>query len=241
MKFEPAVKTIKPKPVNPQKPGRQPAYTIAGECFFSKKALGARVVWIAEKNKYDKLKGEEGVFLRDFLNLHPNATQKIGCGVAFISVAPNTRTIDSWTLIITRTDGATVDFSYRECLWPKNGKLKAIDAFRDEIFDQCQGFIRTHIAVHGNPTNSKLVTHHDPSFNNLLKSFVNDLPLLIELEDLETYEPGYTETSCGESALVDRSIAEAWRAYHRMHARLHAVTEEEHKKINREMAMLEGR
>ncbi len=233
MEFKPRPVFDKPKPISaPTKRSQKPLYVINGEQFFTKDALKKRVVWIAEKNKYGKVEDVDQPFMKAFVRLHREADNKIGVGVDYISVVPNARKYDSWSFVITRVDGTSIDFSYIACLEPKNHKLEAIKAFRDEVTDQRADFIRKYTEAHGNHTGERLIAHHDPSFMSLVEAFVRELPLLIEFEDLETYEPDTTESSCGMSALVNRDIAEAWKAFHLERARFRAVTQREHDEIH---------
>ncbi|HGW4869696.1 TPA: DCL family protein [Pseudomonas aeruginosa] len=57
----------------------------------------------------DRVKADDAVILRAALEHHPNATEKIGCGIADFSV----RTADFGTKCfwVNRTDGTTEKFS----------------------------------------------------------------------------------------------------------------------------------
>jgi uncharacterized protein DUF3223 len=63
----------------------------------------------------DKVSAADEQVLRAALVLHPEAHDKIGCGITHFSV----RTADFGTKCfwINRTDGSTENFSYRACIY----------------------------------------------------------------------------------------------------------------------------
>ena len=62
----------------------------------------------------DKVSADDAVVLKAALERHPEAAEKIGCGIASFSV----RTADFGTKCfwVNRTDGTTEKFSYASCI-----------------------------------------------------------------------------------------------------------------------------
>ena len=61
----------------------------------------------------DKVSEEDAKILKDLLAMHPEADEKIGCGIESFSV----RTADYNTRCfwVNRIDGSTVKFSFKAC------------------------------------------------------------------------------------------------------------------------------
>lgn len=62
-------------------------------------------------------------FLRDLISIHPEAEQKIGCGIAGFTtqVDPIWRTTRHFVII--RTDGSMTDFSFHTCIAGNNLRI----------------------------------------------------------------------------------------------------------------------
>src|ERR1044072_802401 len=77
------------------------------------------------------IRGLDADELTALLGLHPHCEQKVGSGVAGYGV-----TLDPWKkpcFLVYRTDGASTDFSYRECISPKPLRRKFIGALRSLV------------------------------------------------------------------------------------------------------------
>lgn len=87
------------------------------------------------------LPGDE-MFLRDLVAIHPEAEQKIGCGISGFTtrVDPIWRTTRHFVII--RTDGSTTDFSFHTCIDGSNHRKDVLQALRHAISDQVVNFER---------------------------------------------------------------------------------------------------
>lgn len=85
------------------------------------------------------LPGDE-MFLRDLVALHPEAEQKIGCGISGFTtqVDPIWRTTRHFAII--RTDGSTTDFSFHTCIDGANHRKDVLQALRHAVSDQVVTF-----------------------------------------------------------------------------------------------------
>lgn len=157
-----------------------------------------------------KLRGQRGL-------------EKIGCGVHRIWVDNNK--FGGRGFFLERTDGSTTEFSYPKCFSghtrraKKPQHLKDIEAacrtaiLKDKPFKEDEGY-----HVH----------HKEIPFKNLVAGFLKEHifdPLDIEID-------GYQDM-VEIKKFKDPALAEAFRDYHRRHARIEVITIEEHKSRHR--------
>lgn len=119
---------------------QKPIFTLGGITFDAKTQVGNYVKQLLADAKLNaSLSGEKYAVMRDLLNWHPEAQQKIGGGVAAIEVRPtpdfgkNTRGF--W---LVREDGSETDFSYRKCL---EGEL----SYRIKFLAACRFAVKDHV------------------------------------------------------------------------------------------------
>lgn len=119
----------------------RPTFTLGGMTFDAKTHLNNYVKQVLASSTPDlPLRGEELAVVRDLLEWHPEAEQKIGCGISTIEVrltpefGRNTRGF--W---LVRSDGSQTDFSYRKCL---DGQ----QSYRKKFLSACRFAVKDHIA-----------------------------------------------------------------------------------------------
>jgi hypothetical protein len=107
---------------------------IAGEVFRTQAAAKERIQAImarypngAAVDMFDL------AFLQELLERHPDAPNKIGCGVASIYVNRNPIYPSTRTFFLVRTDNSTTDFSYLECIRPTPHRKKVLRALRAAV------------------------------------------------------------------------------------------------------------
>lgn len=174
------------------------------------------------------LEGADLDLIRGLLDCHPDATAKIGCGIASIKV----RSIEygSPGFWITRIDGTGDDFSYRKALDGAPNRNTAIrQAMRHAIRHQVDEYRRAQFAAHADrdgmlrcpltglrvrPSGAH-VDHIEP-FADIALRFINGCggPNSIPLGS-SPHHPG--------PALADPIQLTAWTIYHRQQARLRVV------------------
>lgn len=87
-----------------------------GSTYFAKRG-DATAFFQAMLNRYDvgdKVSAADEDMLRAALAMHPNADEKIGCGVKHFSV--RSADFGSKCFWVNRTDGTTEKFSYSTCI-----------------------------------------------------------------------------------------------------------------------------
>src|SRR5687768_2379203 len=112
---------------------------VVGERRFSSKKLATEFVREI-LYRYDigqRVSEGDAGFLADLLQLHPQAPQKIGCGVRYFTVEQNEGSRGFW---LTRTDGSRTDWSFPSCLTPPTPESEARAGFRTAIRPQIAAF-----------------------------------------------------------------------------------------------------
>ena len=201
------------------------AITVGERRFPSKKQAGDFIREILYRYAIGaRVLSPDAEFLRDLLELHPEATQKIGVGVAFFRVQQNMGSRGFW---LYRVDGTSTDWSFLACLTPPSREAEARAAFRTAIRDQVAEF-RTNLElsglvcpITGEPLTSFNQIHidHEIPFEDLLARFLDD-------EEMELGRVAVVPTSDGstDTELLDHGLRGAWQRYHRERALLRAVS-----------------
>ncbi len=110
-------------------------YVLNGEFFKSKEAVKRKCREILYRKKVgEPVDTLDFPFLRDLLNHHDNASQKIGCGVVSMYTMMAEQKTQCFALV--RTDGSTTDFSFYSCLREKKHDEEAKKAMRNAILPQ---------------------------------------------------------------------------------------------------------
>jgi len=199
---------------------------LIGECrFASKKEAGDFIRSVLYQ--YDigqRVSEDDAEFLADLLQLHPEAPQKVGCGVRFFTVEQNEGSRGFW---LTRTDGSMTDWSFLSCLTPPTPETEARAGFRTAVRSQVSAFRDALDTAPGRlcPITNERLTEanvhidHDPSFEDLLDSFLRERGLALgEVAVLPTTD-GSTTTE-----LANDDLRTEWQSFHHRNARLRAVS-----------------
>ena len=120
-------------------------------------------------------------FLMKILLMHPNASEKIGCGVKDFFVGKGC----FW---LVRQDNSTTDFSYIKCLQGKHYPLQEFSmccraAVSEYVFyiklklyneQNVDGFIVCPISGQKVDFSNIHIDHHKPKFREIVRSFIKD-------------------------------------------------------------------
>jgi len=167
---------------------------------------------------------EDSTFLFDLIQLHPEAEQKIGGGIASFSVEQNDGSRGFW---LTRVDGSRTDWSFLACLAPPTSEQEALAGFRSAIRDQIEAFRVSALArsdlrcaVSDEALSAKNIhIDHDPPFQDLLLGFLTQRGMQLALVGVKPTTDGSTVTE-----LADDELRALWTEFHRTNAGLRAVT-----------------
>lgn len=221
------------------------SYTIAGETFGTQKDLVARVRAIIRGcRNMQRLDVLSQAFVLDLLERHPDADQKIGCGVDYLYVDENPKYPGerSRGFRLVRVDGASTDFSYWECLKPTPHRKKVLNAMRAKTEGDTLAFKNS--AFEGKstiicPDTGKPITfttshvdHVAPlTFPVLVDGFLSATGLIFD--DIKLRPSGDNQF---QDEFADESLAEEWRKYHADNAQLEVVSEWSNLSIRRRAA-----
>lgn len=177
-----------------------------------------------------QLEGDALAFISDLMLRHPNAEEKIGPGIAAITVVRVRQNRGFW---ITRTDGTEDNFSIKKCLdepapplvvkrLAAHGALrKAIDGqlkefraqfFRDEVDPRCEV---TDVPLRNDP--QAHVDHLEPRFVELADAFIETCG------GVEQFELVPADDRIGRQ-LADAQQVELWSRFHAARARLRVIS-----------------
>ncbi|MEZ4614736.1 MAG: DCL family protein [Caldilineaceae bacterium] len=214
--------------------GKRQAFIINGEKFATKKDLLTRVRQILHSYKDGQtLNMFDLAFIGDLLNNHPQAEQKIGCGISSIFVKQNPVFHGNRGFWIRREDGTQTDFSFMECLSPSSQKKKVLSAFRaavepftfafkQQFFDSladgiatCDytGQVLTFVGSH--------VDHKPPNtFEKIFSDFIDNEDLDIAKIELL----GGAQDNLIQDEIADPTIKDRWITFHNQQAELRVVS-----------------
>lgn len=210
------------------------SYTVAGEFFGTQKELVERVQSIirTSKNKVP-LDMIDSAFVMNLLERHPDAEQKIGCGVDYLYVNENPMYPGERNrgFYLVRTDGTHTDFSYRECLKPTPHKKKVFNAMRAAIESDTLAFKNAAFSkssVLTCPDTGKPITfagshvdHVAPlTFVFLVDNFMSLVGL--SFDDIALTPSGDNQF---QDKFADKQIEKAWQKYHAENAKLEVVSQ----------------
>jgi hypothetical protein len=201
---------------------------VVGAYRFATKAEATRFVseMLDGYSNGERVVGEDEQFLYDLLDLHPEAVEKIACGVSHFTRDRDLR--GGRCFWLWRTDGSKTDWSTRKALELKGPRSDLYDALRCEVEAQRNRFLRSQFAsgteVKCAITGQALteqdahVDHHDPGFGQIAREFMT-------AEAIGTLKSMPQLTSDGTRRyLVCRPLAERWQRFHEARAVLRLTT-----------------
>jgi hypothetical protein len=168
---------------------------------------------------------EDDDFLRDLVALHPDAENKVGCGIARFEVRQNLGNTDGFWII--RTDGSETDFSFMKCLYGASHEADVRSAMRYAIMEQMQAArdreFGSALSLVCPVTSAKItretahIDHESPTFVEIADEFAE------QQGGYERIETASTDGAIGRRLVSDDLLAE-WKAFHAGRARLRAVS-----------------
>ncbi len=201
---------------------------VIGHCRFSTKTE-ARAYVSDMLDRYvdgQRVDRADERFLRDLLDLHPEAVAKVGCGVSHFTREADDR--GGRCFWLWRNDGSRTDWSTAKALKLTGPMNDLHNALRCEVEAQRNAFLRSQFAgdavqacaITGEPLtpDTAHVDHHDPTFGRIVRDF-------LEREGLGTRLPLPELTDAGTRRyLADEALAARWQEHHRQHAVLRLTT-----------------
>jgi hypothetical protein len=200
--------------------------------LVSKAALRAKLSEVLNAHRVgDTLEGEEAKFVREMLNRHPRAEQKVGCGVRRLYVGEGFKR-GARCFWLERLDGSRTDFSFLKCLSAPTAYAVVCKAARQAILGQILAYKEEFFASarrRDEPARCALTQEpvaedychvdHVIPFDALLREF-------LRVEGLRAPEIEILGTGDGEQVkrFADEVLAQRWRTFHRDRAVLRVTT-----------------
>lgn len=164
--------------------------------------------------------GFDDAFLRDLIAIHPEAKQKIGCGISWFTsqIDPVWKTTRHF--VIVRNDGSSTDFSFHTCIDGSDHRKDVLHALRHAVSDQIVTYQRGMFAL-GIPivcpyTGEQLsasnchVDHSPPdTFMNLVSRWMKQI-------DIQYSNIRIVDNSDNQwvRAMADESLSSLWQQFH---------------------------
>src|SRR5882757_391971 len=208
-------------------------YTVNGQFFKTKDAIRKKLRDILYAYPIGaRVTGEDSGFLLELLHNHPNATEKIGCGIEAFEVRQETSISRCFYLV--RTDGTAENFSYKKCLnsptplavfksicrnlvYPQMYKLKS-SYFREKARED--GCVRCPITGKWITPDQAHVDHIPPdTFARLVTGFIDKNNINVEKVKIRDSEDANINKT-----FADDSLAENWVNHHDENAKLRVVS-----------------
>jgi hypothetical protein len=178
---------------------------------------------------WDVLTGDEDIFIRDLIALHPATEDKIGCGIDHIEIRPDPDYGTTRCFYVVRTDGLSTDVSYKKCINGEKQRQLLRPAFRNAIRPQVVQFKQAQFAIGPQrcPYTKELlifdtchVDHLPPmTFETLVTEW-------LKLNSLKEADVQITEREDNISTrfMTNANQIASWTAYHQQHARLRVLS-----------------
>src|SRR6266849_745967 len=211
---------------------RRKGYIINGEFFKTKDAIHERVRSILYAYSTGvQVDGEDSALLLELLHNHPNAIEKIGCGVEAFEIRQESSISRCFYLL--RSDGSTVNFSYDKLLSPPTRLAAFKDVCRGLIHRQIFRFKFMHFREHARedsrvqcPITHKWVmseetdVDHAPpnTFAKLVTDFIDQNEIDVENAKFQVAGKAIDKT------FTDTALAENWVKYHDTRADLRVIS-----------------
>jgi hypothetical protein len=209
---------------------------VLGGVYFSTKAAAMQRAQniLHGTPHYVALEGDDTLFVRDMLDLHPCASEKIGVGVSYIDVVPTAYRQEGFRVV--RVDGTSDTFSYRICLKLKPSSpagaphwTMVAETFREAVRDQTfavrdAAFAQTPVLVC--PITGDEFGEYDSAVDHIAPdTFDSLLRRFLEQEGLDGSQ-AITDRINGSifRRIKDPSVHVRWRAWHQKHARLRVLS-----------------
>ena len=178
----------------------------------------------------ERINSEDHGLLFDLLGLHPEATMKIGCGVAYFTVETDREFRRTRHFMIHRLDGSFTDFSFPACFDGRNVRRDILESLRRAVAEQIVAFREKHFAgspVSLCPLSGKTITRehyhvdHAPpgKFMVLVEKWL--LTEFLTLEQVEITPPADDQIVAEMTSSAQRA---SWSRFHQQNATLRMLS-----------------
>lgn len=197
--------------------------------YPSKKAFFEEVRRILHNSPVGRLSPDDEQAILKALSLHPHVDEKVGVGVAYLSIyyAPE---LKARRFVIHRIDRTQVSFSYKTCQTPSlanNHWQRFVEACRWVVSPQVAAFKQSRTTQYGFWSESESVwlsseqvhIDHVCPFDRLLKEWLVS-------RCLDWNQITIIDVSPGVRQFFDEGIEKDWYDYHLQNAKLQVLSKE---------------
>jgi hypothetical protein len=180
-------------------------------------------------------------FLRDLIQIHPDAAEKIGAGVDYFAIKHDDKTGKTRHFIIHRVDGSLADFSWHCCIDGRDWRKETIQTLRDAIADDIVAFRNAvfdlgdvRCAITGQPLSMECadIDHAPPvTFMCLVDEWLSLRG--IRLEDINL---GPSRDLQVVYEFADPELRASWKAFHHRRAVLRALNKSVNRSVRKQKA-----
>lgn len=204
-------------------------FVVNGLLFTSKVALKGAICAILERYEPGQILDQDDTdFMYDVIQMHPNAADKVGCGVKAFGVQRNP-SYKNKEFMLVRKDGTQTDFSFNKCLRPPTQLARFLQACRQSVADGIIAFRHAYFQMTPNPVceltgelltmENSHVDHAPPhTFRYIAEMFIQKYHVDVERVTL---------TSGGDNScwvLMPTDLEALWTDYHWQYAKLRVIS-----------------
>lgn len=168
--------------------------------------------------------------LLDLIMIHPEAEQKMGCGISHFTVETDQEFRTTRHFMIHRTDESPTDVSFNSAIDGRNPRKDRLEALRRAIAQQITDFKDTAFASEGSyhcPLSGQTITQDEyhvdhvapKTFHNLVTNWLAESDII--LDAIEITPPQDNQYVC---EMTDEAQRGEWSCYHREHAELRLLS-----------------
>lgn len=202
-----------------------------GEYEFGTKAEAKTAVQkiLNENQLRDTLRGNEDIFIRDLIALHPATEDKIGCGIDHVEIRRDPSYGTTRCFYILRTDGSSTDVSYIKCIDGEKRRQLLRPALRKEILPQILQFKQAQFATGAQrcPYTDEVLNFDTCHIDHLPPmTFETLVTEWLKLNGITEADVQFTEREDNAStrSMTKVSQIESWTNYHYRHAQLRILS-----------------
>lgn len=185
---------------------------------------------MARYEDHQPINGTDYIFLHDLVAVHPEANQKIGCGISYFTIQVDPIWKTTRHFVIVRTDGSSTDVSFHTCIDGTNHRKDVLHALRHAIADQIvvfqRGMFSLGIQICCPYTGEQLspsychVDHTPPdTFMRLVTCWMSQTG--VEHSDLKLVDNADNQWV---RVLKDDRISSSWQSFHNKNCNLRIIS-----------------
>ena len=211
--------------------GKKCPITIGEYEFGTKLEAKAAVQKVLNRHQLrDRLTGDEDIFIRDLIALHPATEDKIGCGISHIEIRTDPNYGTTRCFYIVRTDGSDTDVSYIKCIDGEKLRQLLRPALRNAILAQVLHFKQVQFATSFQrcPYTDELLNFDTCHVDHLPPmTFETLVTEWLKLNGLTEADVQITEREDNASTrfMTDVGQVASWTSYHQQYAQLRILSQ----------------